>query len=242
MRNCWLLAIVLTTGCASEYTLRMRRGDEPQDTSHASSKLAAKKYTKFIVISPRDTTGGEFDRYLSALEGQFVKRGYTIISSAITGKVEGDAPKAYTETERAFRMAKGTGAEALLQVGVAQWEKTNSRFFILDKNDGEKSFKEVEAAAYEAWLGPKLQLSCPLLRFSGKLLDVENGEVMLAFNYVVSADLELEEYFAIYKISSHKPYRLRENYSLTPAVWTGAMNRVESRVMELLTQKVTGQN
>jgi hypothetical protein len=118
-----------------------------------------------------------------------MKRGVTVISGAVTGRVIFDveqrdkkpgAAVALTDIERALVMARTTGADAILQLGgIDFYEKVESRFLV---QDGARALREVPYGKFSAWTGRKLALTSSALAFTGKLIDVASGEILASFD------------------------------------------------------------
>src|SRR5882672_6173101 len=76
------------SGCAA-HTLNttIPPGGPPWDQSALSPGLRAKAYTRIMVVPPSGTARAEFEGHLNRFERSFLKRGITVISPAITGRV-----------------------------------------------------------------------------------------------------------------------------------------------------------
>ncbi len=185
----FLVPMVLS-GCVSTSTLTMTREKPVVDRSVVSPKLEKNRYEKIMVIPPSGTSRGAFEPQIVLFEREFLRRGITVISGAITGKVVLEAPGGddekkseaaalLTDLERALIMAKRTGADAILQVGdfSLSQEVVKTRFFVVDATGG--TFREVPQEEYEAFQGFQKQwFASKEMRFIGRLVDVENGEVV----------------------------------------------------------------
>ena len=201
-----LLVPLLLGGCASISVLTMTREKPPLDRSVVSPKLARNRYDKIMVIPPSGTARGAFEPQIVLFEREFLRRGMTVISGAVTGKVVLEAPGTgeerksesaalLSDLERALIMAKRTGADAILQVGDFTYAPIGetARCFVTDRAG--RPFREVEPAEYETFTGArKQQYAAPELRFIGRVVDVANGEVVasldvaLPLNHVLPAE------------------------------------------------------
>jgi len=196
-----VLLLVSFIGCAS-FDHRVARREPLLDESSTSSNLSAKKYTRIMVIPPSaDTKGGGFEEQLASAEREFLRRGMTLISPAVTGRVydrEGLDSRTIdlTDMERALILAKDSNTEALLQIGTFRWEpivesKRSQRYFIAVKNPGsvwyspnpKYTFNEVDRAQYVNHnVNERIALSAEYLIFTGRLVDVQDGEVVASFS------------------------------------------------------------
>jgi hypothetical protein len=161
-----------------------------------------------MVLPPSGTARGEFEAGLAAAERQFLKKGLTVISPAITGRVAAlnDTDKTDTrrgaelsDAERALILAKSSNADAVLQIGTFRWSSDRedplaSRYFVAQGD----AFKETTK---EAWANtsPSLTHRCwaPVLHFTGRLIDVESGEVLASFNTRGPAIRNIESTFEV---------------------------------------------
>lgn len=189
----WLVPVLLG-GCTSTSILTMTREKPPLDRSVVSPKLKQNRYDRIMVIPPSGTARGAFEPQILLLEREFLRRGMTVISGAVMGKVVLEAPGTGDESkresaallsdlERALIMAKRTGADAILQVGDFTFAPVGgtTRSFVADRPG--QPFREVAPAEYETVTGArKQQYAAPEMRFIGRLVDVENGEVVASLD------------------------------------------------------------
>lgn len=167
------------------------------DESSLSPQLATGNYSRIMIVPPSGSAGVEFQESLAAVERSFIARGITVISSAITSRIIlGDQERerqrvqqglALSEVERALLLAKDSNADAVMQIGVWEWVSEDQselswRYFVEDKST--KSFNEVDEITYEeAATRDVLRRSYGsyVLGFTGRLIDVENGEIVASF-------------------------------------------------------------
>lgn len=199
------------SGCATP-SLTMTADLPPIDNSVISPKLKDIKCEKVMVIPPSGTARGAFEQHMVLFEREFLKQGMGVISSAITGRVVMDSPtedseknetaSVLSDMERALVMAKTTGADAILQVGSLGWtEMKNSRFFVYEKED--VSFREVGVSDFRKLKKPGIKFIAPHLEFLGKIVNVENGEVLATLDVILPANYTLpEDYVAKYTVMS----------------------------------------
>ena len=200
--------LYILSGCRTS-VLTMSHYKPPINQSEVSPKLKARKITKVMVIPPSGTARGKFDEHIVWFEQEFLKRGITVISGAITGKVVLESPNSTDEKknesaallsdlERALIMAKRTGAEAILQVGDLRWSEKMiaTRYFITWKAG--TPFREISQQEYaltscrdifaeKAWSlfrnsGCRVAYPAGELYFVGRFVDVDNGEVIATLN------------------------------------------------------------
>lgn len=250
-----LVVPALFTGCMNVSVLTMTSRKPAIDQSVVAPKVAEKKFKKVMVIPPSGTARGAFEPQIVLFEREFLKRNVTVISGAITGKVvlesaagsdekKSEAAALLSDLERALIMAKRTGAEAILQVGEFDWSKHEkpTRFFLAGAPG--MPFREVKQEEYTAYTGEKRSFYSYELRFVGRLVDVENGEVMATFevalpmNYVLSAD-----YIASYihdVMSGWQPTPIRENFPYSSHSVSSERKAVERRVIEIVVEHLAG--
>lgn len=196
------LLLGITSGCTSTIHLKMDASRPPIDNSVISPKLAEKEFSKIMVIPPSGTTRGQFELQMVIFEREFLRQGMSVISPAITGRVVLDSPdtmngktemaSGLSDMERALIMAKNTGAEFILQVGSLKLNKAEyNRFFNLPL--GSTEYVEVSASEHgKTWYNRKY--SSISIEFVGKIVDVENGEILgtldvkLPSNYALPMD------------------------------------------------------
>ena len=220
-----LLALLAVTGCGTPYQLQLKSAPLIDKTSR-SPELADKNYRKVMVIPPSGSGTEQFDSKLALFEAELLKINVTVISGAVTGRVVTDSKVAgsahdgaakLSDIERALVMAKKTGADAVIQIGSFGWSKDDAqpyRYFVEDA--ATKSMKEVDEKTFASTPSAKrYQLRSPKLSFVGRLVDVESGQVMAAFNIVTAANRCMSPpYEATLKIhSSDAAERVSENYS-----------------------------
>ena len=185
---------VMSGGCATSHYLTMKADGQPFDESAFSPRFKERKCTKLIVIPPSGTARGAFETQIALFEREFLRKGLTVISGAITGRVVmeatvradtkadekmSDMAGGLSDLERALVMAKKTGADAILQLGEFRWtrDKEWTRFFIADPGDN-SNFREVGNDVWRSWTGPRWTCDSVELVFVGKIVDVDNGEVL----------------------------------------------------------------
>src|SRR5437016_1717275 len=189
-----VVSSVLLSGCLAPTIVTATRA--PRDETVVSPRLVPKG--RVMVIPPSGTVRGQFDSVIALFEREFLRGGITVISGAVTGRVVLDpsggqqrveAASQLSDAERALIMAKETGADAILQIGEFGWTQTsvNSRFFICCRR-GDAGYDEVSQAEYENWTGRKAVLASHWLTFVGRLMDVQNGEVLASFKVEAGAN------------------------------------------------------
>ena len=88
-----------------------------------------------MVVSPSAKDSAEFVSYLANIERQFMKRGLTVISPAITARVSsskidpdkdgGRGGSGFDAVGRALILAKETNSDAVLQIGVFEFFRSD---------------------------------------------------------------------------------------------------------------------
>ena len=195
--------IAFLTGCVSYTQLEMVASKAPIDTSVISPKLDDISCSKIMIIPPSGTARGAFELQMTLFEKEFLRQGMTVISPAITGRIVMDSPdqteeknetgSILSDMERALVMAKNTGADAILQVGTFNWsERSDARFFVCPRG-GTAPFEEVDRSQARIWNGAKVAFQSPQLEFVGKIVNVENGEVLATLDVSMPANYNLPE-------------------------------------------------
>lgn len=193
-----LILLALLPACRT-YQVTMEPMPSPlvNETSIAPT-MKTKAYRKIMIVPPSGTVRGEFESGLASAERQFIKRGLTLISPAITGRVAIlDTSKAesavgglaISDVERALVMARESNCEAVFQIGEfqrlgSQQSEYGTRYFV---DRGENPLVECDLQQFQEAQGDEIMcwsFSAPVLRFSGRLVDVESGEVVASFLYV----------------------------------------------------------
>jgi len=194
-----LLVGLSAPGCVA-YTI-VNATHPTADGTVVSPRLAPKG--RVMVIPPSGTVRGQFDNVIALFEREFLKRGITVISGAVTGRVVIDAgtgaekrveaAAGLSDAERALIMAKETGADAILQIGQFVWSDAPvaTRFFTCCGRES-KGYAEVSQEEYQAWSGKKAVMTSRWLAFVGRLMDVQNGEVLASFNMGAGANFNLQ--------------------------------------------------
>jgi hypothetical protein len=150
------------------------------------------------------TTRGDSEELLEFAEHALISRGLRVISPAITGRVaaaeserdEGQASRAaLSDMERALILAQESNAEAILQIGKLTLAKPesgsqNERLYFLPDRTGTQedvgTLREVSAEEYRRSAGIKglSLISGDHLTFTGRLVDVQTGEIMASFHLI----------------------------------------------------------
>lgn len=200
-RGSALLAALLSAACGGKLiTLSMApRSPAYIDQSSVSPSLQSGIFDRIMIVPPPGSGGEEFQDNLAAIERSFIARGLTVISPAITSRVILDErgrerPRPETglqlsEVERALVLARDSNADAVLQILSWRWMEPESsehsrRYFVEDIQGS--SFAEVDQLAFER-SGDRLTHTYEgrVLSFTGRLIDVENGEVIASFKIEV---------------------------------------------------------
>lgn len=245
---------VMVTGCSTKQVLVMKSDLPLLDDSAISPRLKEVPCKKVMIIPPSGSARGTFENKLSLFEREFIRQGLTVISPAITGRVVMDSPDKSQEKknetasnlsdmERALVMAKNTGTDIILQLGMFEWDRGSwqTRFFVADSSkDG--VFREVSDAEYKTWQDIKLVFESPNLRCIGKVVNVENGEVLAMLSAVMPANYALpQDYHAeYYRYSSGDLALVSENYSYEPRSWEAqSMVNAEKRLIQYMVETIS---
>jgi len=162
-----------------------------------------------MLIPNSGNVRGDFQANMADWERVFMHKGLRLISPAITGRVvskkDTESGTEYiganlSDAERALILATESNAEALLQVGELIKEETKwsdiygEHYYIaakkVDSNSPKKTREkipliEVEKHVYSERDVPGLTLrGDDKLCFTGKLIDVETGEIMISFDLI----------------------------------------------------------
>jgi hypothetical protein len=165
------------------------------DQSSVSPSLQSGIFERIMIVPPGGSGGVEFQDNMGAIERSFIARGITVISPAITSRVildeqgrerpRSESGLQLSEVERALVLARDSNADAVLQIGAWRWtmgesSDYSSRYFVEDVQG--TSFAEVDRTAFER-AGDRLThvYEGDVLSFTGRLIDVETGEVIASF-------------------------------------------------------------
>lgn len=230
----FLLTVFLVfavSGCWSTHKLTMSKFKSPIDQSSFSPSLGERKFTKLMIIPPSGTARGVFEPKIVLFEREFVRRGITVISGAITGRVVLENPDSLakknedaaelSDMERALVMARKTGADAILQIGDFWWSKNTrfTRFFVAEEIDG-APFREVDKAEYDGWPGVKKMFRSHEISFISRFVNLEDGEVIASFDIKMPANFLLPaDYEATFRVPPSEGRLKSENFQYE-RTWT----------------------
>ena len=200
-----LLTIAFVAACGGGPSILTMSPISPGyvDASSVSPSLQTGDFARIMIVPPSGSAGVAFQENLAAIERSFIARGLTVISSAITSRVileeptrdrsRADAAIQLSEVERALLLARDSNADAVLQIGTWDWVSSETfeygrRYFVEDKDA--KIFREVDQFEFEraqmADDGPRIRsFGRDVLAFTGRLIDVESGEVLASFKIEV---------------------------------------------------------
>lgn len=191
-----LVLALLTSACGGQLiTLSMGpRSPAYIDQSSVSPSLQSGIFDRIMIVPPSGAQGEQFQDNMAAIERSFIARGITVISSAITSRVILDEQGRernraeglqLNEVERALVLARDSNADAVLQIGSWRWIEADGsdhsgRYFVEDVRG--TAFTEVDQLAFEN-AADRLTFSYQgeVLSFTGRLVDVETGEVIASF-------------------------------------------------------------
>lgn len=192
-----LALALLSAGCGGKLITLSMAPLSPAyvDESSVSPSLQSGIFERIMIVPPPGSGGVEFQDNLAAIERSFIARGITVISSAITSRVilddqgrerpRSESGLQLSEVERALVLARDSNADAVLQIGAWRWILADAsdygrRYFVEDVQG--TSFAEVDQLAYER-TGDRLThlYEGDVLAFTGRLIDVETGEVIASF-------------------------------------------------------------
>lgn len=202
-------ASIFLSGCGSTMTLTMEPHSPIIEDDSAVSKNMP-KYSRIMLVPPSGTASVAFEKNMAVAEREFIKRGLSLISPAVTSRVlEGvqsgkggeDSGKELTnannevtklsDVEKALIMAKRSNAEAILQIGAFDFQQPRgrpgaARFFI--KSPSGDNMMEVDEKTYYNVVGSdtltRRGYGDHYVDFSGRLIDVQSGQVMASFHYL----------------------------------------------------------
>lgn len=195
-------------GCVSNATIVMEPADPPlHDESSISRAHDPERYSRIMIVPPTGTAGPVFEESLAAAERAFMRRGITVISTAITSRIilerddrhQEESGLGLSELERALVLAKESNADGVLQIGTWRWRQASEserggRYFV---EHDDPRMVEVSRREYRAYLreeAPRAgffrgrrytSVGDQVLDFTGRLVDVESGEVMASFSMEV---------------------------------------------------------
>lgn len=222
MKTRALLSVSVFLGmcaCSSTPKVQMEAQKPPIDES-----VLAKDYQgnlqRLLVIAPKDP---ESDRLMSLFEREFLRVGITIVSPGMVARVLHESQikvdEALSEADRALVVAKHVKAGAILQITEWRWSKELGprRFFALDKTG---DYREVTYAEYREFGGLKLNFPSQELRFQGRLLAAESGEVIASFDVRNPSNHALPaRYVASVEIEDSQAVMKQESFKYSGVTW-----------------------
>ncbi|MBL6986499.1 MAG: hypothetical protein ISR72_05555 [Methylobacter sp.] len=239
-------------GCTTVAPLNIRTELPILDRSVASPAVASRHFRKIMVLPPSGTERGQFDTAIATFEREFLRNGVTVISGAVTGRVvfassggehkeEGATP--LSDVERALIMAKDSGADAIMQVGGFAWDQeSTSRWFVYERSSN--NYREATRQEHQdrqGGPGMKQAFASRSLKFIGRLIDVNNGEVMASFDIMAPASWSMPtDYTASYMVTPEAAKLISVNYDPVSALSKAerrSVERVVERVAEILSGK-----
>lgn len=175
---------------------------------------------RLLVIVPKDA---ESDKLMSLFEREFLRVGITVISPGMVARalVESNLKidEQLSEVDRALVLAKQVRAGAILQIVEWRWSKELGprRFFVLDKSG---DYKEVGYGDYAEFGGLKLNFPSQELRFQGRLLAGDTGEVTASFDVRNPFNHALPtRYLASVEVEDGKAVMKQESFSYSGSAW-----------------------
>lgn len=175
---------------------------------------------RLLVIAPKD---GESEKLMSLFEREFLRVGITIISPGMVARalVESNVKvdESLSEADRALIVAKQVRAAAILQIIEWRWSKELGprRFFVLDKSG---DYKEVSYSDYAEFGGLKLNFPSQELRFQGRLLATDTGEVIASFDVRNPFNHALPtRYVASVEVDDGKAVMKQESFAYSASAW-----------------------
>jgi hypothetical protein len=187
------------------YTIHMERDDRPayfMDETAVSAGLASHPYRKIMVVPPSGDIGAKYEGLMALVEAEFIKRNMTVFTPALTARAITGAGRdedattrrggARTDVERALILAKEANAEAILQIGTLAWTDDGSeRFWAYDPKT--RQVEEIDELGYQRAKSYRWRASARLLKAYGRLIEVQEGEVMATFRIEASPFHSLPE-------------------------------------------------
>ena len=239
MRACCVAVLLILTGCATVAAgpFSLKKELPLQDQSVVQPDLAKRHFSKLIVLRPSGSDSSNFEDQVASFEREFMREGVTVISGAVTGRVllddrKPDTAAMLTDIQRALMMARGSGAEAILQIGGYHYvERIESRYLVYDEKAG---FREVGRTEYAEWTGSKHAVTSGALRFAGRLVDVSSGEVLASFNVVCASSWSLPaDVIGQMSIDMSGAWSAESNFALFPVRrWDASRNRYDEEQPE----------
>ena len=220
------LALLLTS-CAASLSLLP---DELRDRSAPAAKKA--EVSAIMVLPPRGSERGQQSE-LAGLERALLAKGFRVISSGITGRVASEAVEAradeaarLSDLERALILAKKSNADALLQVGELEF-KPSERYFTVRKGD-RGNFTEVpDPPSVDSW---RLRVKEARLSFQAKLINVENGEIVISMEFSQSTSRVAPPLHIDVPLSSEETIITIDNRQRRQAALTQVMEAFSSHI------------
>ena len=229
------------------------------DNSIVSKNRPKKEYSRLMIIPTAGTEAGDLDAASIALiEREFLRHGMTVIAGAVTGRVVGNMGQESSEkiaeaiilsdVERALVMAGESGVDAILQLEL-DWhsEAIDSRFFGYDEDS---SFVELTGVEYteSGKYVARMALKSRLLWLTGRLIDVENGQVLMSIemigaeNWALRGPLEVAVTYKTGRGSSVFVTKITKSISFDAAEYEALLNRrtILRRIIRRLGDRIEG--
>jgi hypothetical protein len=239
-----LLLIIVASGCAKRPVLTMVAEKELIDRSVSTPELGNMKYKRIMVITPQGTVRGQYDHMVAIFEREFLRKGVGVVAAAVTGRVVlesagreetgGGQAVNLSDVERALVMAKKSGADAILQIGVYDLKSNRkSRFFVREIK--QITYREVSQREFENSKDVKrVSFSSDVYHFIGRLIDVETGEVRASIDIESAANWNMPELYSANVFDKKDPILLNENYSYDKADW----NFIKAKTVEKIATRI----
>jgi len=202
-----------------------------QDRSAPAAQKA--EVTAIMVLPARGSERGQHSE-LADLERTLLARGFRVISSGITGRVASDSSEAraddatqLSDLERALILAKKSNADVLLQVGEFEFKPSERYFVIVD--GGRNRFTEVsERQDRPGYYFVRVKEA--RLRFQAKLINVENGEIVILMDFSQSTSRVAPKLDMEVQLGRREPVITIDTRQLRQAVLTQVMDAFSSHV------------
>ncbi|MBI4567119.1 MAG: hypothetical protein HY719_01835 [Planctomycetes bacterium] len=218
------------------------------DQTVVSPTLKAGQYKQVMVLPPSGTARGVFEKTLVSAEGELLKRNLGVTSPAVTSRVvfEGGENNAVqpggselSPLDRALLLGKQTNADLVVQIGAFEWVTEGATRYFVGENE---QVREVTRQQHEDHVGFKYSISTHQLRFSGRLVEIEQGATMATFNMTGSLFGYLpRDYVTIYQWNGSQSTLVSEDFRWNDAEWIQvAMRRLSDDIFSRVAEYIAG--
>ena len=264
-----VLTMVVFVGCAPSMVLTVKKVPYQEPEVVRTRRYDPSKINSILVIQPASDRGLEQDKkkaegtrkivlasgkdeYVSYIETFLLKRGYTVISDDILGKIKQadnivlqagerlvSRAVELSPSELATKFGKKSGADAILKINKLK-EKKDDHFYIYYQ----RAKKWEEMPGYESWNDEKRRLgeegikyyyyALSLKEFSidVEVNDVETGNILAKGAAVLSTRNVMPEDYNVFFNKKGQGWRRKMNFQISKYV---SLKTMDVQIKELIT-------